>query len=212
MLFLVLLSSCTFYPHYERPCIEDASWREPLSTQNAVDVDWWKQFGDEVLDQLIEQTLANNQDLKAAISRVDQFQAQLMVARSKLYPQLNANGLAQRQKISETVTALPTGIKQIFNLFGAIFNASYLVDLWGEVRSAATVAYHDWLSSIEARRTVVLGLVSSVSSTYIQLRQLDQQLLISQATLKDREESLYLANIRFDLVLTSDLQVQQAIT
>ena len=212
-IFLLFLSSCTFYPHYDRPTVEDASaWRTPLETQNAVDIGWWKQFGDEVLDQLIDQALANNQDLKAAISRVDQFQAQLMIARSKFYPQIQANGIAQRQKISTSITALPPGIQQIFSVFGLVFNASYLVDLWGEVRSAATAAYHEWLSSIEARRTVVLGLVSSVSSTYIQLRQLDQQLVISNETVKDREESLYLANIRFDLGLTSDLQVQQAIT
>ncbi len=212
-LFLLILASCTLAPKYERPMLEEpTSWRETLETQGAVDAGWWKQFGDSTLDGLIDLALANNQDLKTAIARVDQFQAQLLIARSKLYPQLSGDALAQRQKISTSVTALPPGIKQVFNLFGLLFNASYLVDLWGEVRSGAEAAYHAWLSAIEARRVVVLGLVSSVASAYIQLRQFDQQLIIAFETLKAREDSLYLAKIRFELGLTSELQVEQAIS
>ncbi len=210
---LLFLASCTFYPKYERPGLEDPSaWRETLETQNAVDVGWWKQFDDNILDGLIDTALANNQDLQTAIARVDQFQGQLLIAKSMLYPQVSGGGLAQRQKISTSVTALPPGVQQVFNLFGLLFNASYLIDLWGEVRSGVEAAYHSWLSAIEARRVVVLGLVSSVSSTYIQLRQLDQQLIIAKETLKSRGDSLYLAKIRFELGLTSDLEVEQAIS
>jgi multidrug efflux system outer membrane protein len=209
----VFLASCTFYPTYERPTLGDvAAWRTPIDTENAVEVGWWHQFGDQVLNGLIDAALANNQDLKTAIARVDQFQAQLTIARSKFYPQVSGDVISQRQKISTSVTALPTGIKQVFNLFGLILNASYLVDLWGEVRSGAEAAYHQWLSAVEARRVVVLGLVSSVASTYIQLRQYDAEIAISRATLKDRETSLYLAKVRFELGLTSDLEVEQAIS
>ena len=211
--WLIFLASCTLHPTYERPCSNDPSeWRVPLSTENSVDVGWWKQFGDEKLDQLVHLALANNQDLRTAIARVDQFQAQLTIARSKFYPQLSGETISQRQKISSSVSALPSGIKPVFNLFGLICNASYFVDLWGEVRSGAEAAYHSMQSAVETRRSVVLGLVSSVLSSYIQLRQLDQQLLISAATFKSREESLYLAKIRFELGLTSQLQVEQAIT
>jgi multidrug efflux system outer membrane protein len=212
-LLFLLLASCTFYPKYERPGLEDPSaWRETLDTQNAVDVGWWKQFDDSTLDGLIELALANNQDLQTAIARVDQFQAQLLVAKSTLYPQVTGGSLEQRQKISTSVTALPPGVQQVFNLFGFLFQASYLVDLWGEVRSGVEAAYHSWLSAIEARRVVVLGLVSSVSSAYIQLRQFDEQLIISRETLQSRKDSLYLAKIRFELGLTSELEVEQAIS
>ena len=191
--------------------MQDASWRTPLNADNSVDAGWWKQFQDPVLDAMIEQALSHNQDLKALIARVDAYDAQLTIARSKLYPQVALDALAQRQKISDSVTALPTGIQQIFNLFGAIFNASYLVDLWGEARSGAEVAYHQWLSSVEARRMGVLALVSAVASSYIQMRQFDEQIRIAQETLGTRQESLYLAKVRFDLGLTSELQVEQAI-
>ncbi|MDE3055444.1 MAG: efflux transporter outer membrane subunit [Verrucomicrobiota bacterium] len=208
---LLFLAACTLAPRYERPetCCEEA-WRTPLTTSEDIKTDWWKQFGDPVLGELIQQALYNNQDLKTAIARVDQYQAQLMIARSQFYPQVSGEWLTSRQKISTTVTALPPNIKPIFNIFGIVFKASYLVDLWGEVRSGAEAAYHAWLSVIEARRSVVLALVSSVASSYIQLRQLDQQLKISEATKKTRDTSLYLAKIRFELGLTSDIEVEQA--
>ncbi len=211
-LFLLFLAGCTLYPRYERPAIDTASWREPLPTGNAQDTAWWKEFGDEALTRLIDQALAYNQDLKTAIARVDEYQAKLTIARSQLYPQASAGVLASRQKISTSVTALPPGIHQVFNLFGAIFNASYLVDIWGEARSGAEAAYHAWLSSVEARRTAVLGLVSAVATSYFQLRQYDAQLAISNETYASRKESLYLAQIRFELGLTSEMEVEQAMS
>jgi multidrug efflux system outer membrane protein len=213
-LFLFLLcSSCTLYPRYERPCFASSEdWRDPLPSQDETDIQWWTQFNDPVLNQLIEQALVSNQNLQVAMARVDQFKARLGIANSQLYPQIEAGALAQRQKISTSTIAPPPGVPPIFNTFGGLLQASYFVDLWGQIRSASDAAYHEWLSSIDTRRTVVLALVTSVGSTYIQLRQFDQQLIISLETLKTREESLFLANVRFDLGLTSKLEVEQAIS
>ncbi len=210
---LLLFAGCTLAPKYERPslCEMPSVWMTALSTENSQEIDWWKQFGDPILDSLIDRALSQNQDLKAAIARVDEFEAQLTIARSKLYPQLSGDAFASKQKISTSVSALPSGVKQIFNLFGAILNASYLVDLWGEVRSGAEAAYHAWLSSVEARKMAVLALVSSTASAYFQLRQFDSQLAIANETLRTRNESLYLAQVRFGLGLNSELEVQQAI-
>jgi multidrug efflux system outer membrane protein len=212
-LCLLFLASCTLHPNYERPSIEMAeNWHTPLSTKNAVDIRWWGQFSDPILDNLITKALYNNQDLKAAMARVDQVQAQLGISKSKLYPQLQSDGTGTREKTStSSATAVPSGVASTFNTFGWQLNASYLVDVWGEIRSGVEAADHQWLASIEARRTVVLGLISSVASTYFQLRQYDQQLLISIRTQKDLEHQLYLATIRFELGLTSQIEVEQAI-
>lgn len=212
-LISLFITNCTMHPTYVRPTLtEDASWRTSLSTENSVDVQWWKQFGDEVLNDLISEALANNQDLKTAIWRVNQYRAMLTIARSQYYPQLAVEEISTRQKISTSVTALPPGIKPVFNIFGLVLKASYLVDLWGEVRSGVEAAYHAWLSSVESRRSVVLTIVSSVANSYIQLRQLDAQLKVAENTLRTREESLYLANVRFELGLTSEIEVEQAIS
>lgn len=213
ILILILLASCSLQPNYERPYVDSPLvWRDSLPTADAVDIGWWKQFGDPVLDDLINQSIENNQDLKVAIARVDQFRADLNIARSKLYPQINLEPSASRQQIASSVTALPFGIQKVFNVFSYLFSATYLVDFWGEVRSAVDAAYHQWLGSIEERRTVVLTLISSVANTYIQLRSFDAQYEISKLTLRDRLWSEYLAQVRFDLGLTSQMQVEQAIS
>lgn len=213
LFWILFLYSCSFQPKYERPYMDaPISWRDPISTEDAVDIGWWKQFNDPVLDQLIDQALANNQDLKVAMARVEQFQANLNIARSKLYPQIDLDVSSSRQQVATSVTALPLGIQKVFNIFSYLFNASYLVDFWGEVRSAVDAATHQWLGSIEERKMVVLTLVSSVANTYIQLRSFDAQYEISQKTLKDRLWSEYLAKVRFDLGLTSQMQVEQAIS
>jgi len=212
LLFLLLCTSCTLYPPYHRPEFDyPEAWRASLSSDNAAEIGWWKQFGDEALNDLINEALDNNQDLKIAIARVDQFQAELGITRSQLYPQIELNGLTDRQKNSANVTSPPSSFKQIVNGFDFIFNASYLLDLWGQVRSAVEASYHEWLSSIEARRIVVLTLVSSVANTYIQLRQFDRQLEISQNTVEERNRYYYLAKVRFELGLTSEMPVEQAL-
>jgi multidrug efflux system outer membrane protein len=213
LLWLLLLTSCTMHPKYERPCVETPdSWRTAIDTKKAINIDWWKGFKDPVLDLLIEEALANNQDVKVAIARVDQFRAELGIARSKYFPQVQAKADGDRQHIASSITALPPGLSNTFNSYDLIFSASYLVDIWGEVRSKVESSYNQWLASIEARRSVVLGLVSSVASSYIQLLKLDQQLFIAHETVRAREESLYLAKVRFELGLTSELQVEQAIS
>ena len=212
VLFL-LFTSCTLYPPYHRPSFESTDeWRTPLNTDGAVDIGWWKQFGDESLNHLIDEALANNQDLKVAIARVDAFQAQLGIVRSQLYPQIELDGQGDHHKNSSNNTSPPSSGKQILNAFNFIFHASYLLDLWGEVRSAVEASYHDYLASIEARRIVVLAIVSDVANTYVQLRQFDQQLAIAKKTVEDRARYYYLAKVRFDLGLTSEMPVEQALT
>lgn len=212
LFLLIFLVSCTLHPRYQRPEMEmPQSWRTPVYCQKEIEQKWWQAFGDPVLDSLVERALFQNQDLQVAISRIDQYEAQLGIVRANLFPQLSVEGIGTRQKISSAVTALP-GNQDIFNVFGFIFKPSYWVDLWGEVRSAVESARADYLAAIDAERWVKLQLISSVINTYIQLRQSDSQLAISQRTLYDRQIALEQAQIRFELGRTSQLPVEQAIT
>jgi multidrug efflux system outer membrane protein len=96
------------------------------------------------------------------------------------------------------------------NDYRAVLTASYELDLWGKIRSATEASYAELLGEINARRTVILSVVSSVASSYMLLRQYDWQLQISKQTLRSREESYELAQLRFKEGLTSELEVAQA--
>lgn len=212
LLLTVFLQGCTLHPDYTRPCVEvPPNWKESANETSAyANYDWWQQFGDPILDELILEALANNNDLKVAMCRVCEFIGRLQVVQSKMYPQINALGSGVRQEIPVDVTALPPGVPRIFNQFDLIFSASYEVDLWGKIYSATEAAEASLFAEVEARRTVVLTLVSSVASTYILMRQYDMQLDISNQTYDSRVASYNLAKARYQGGLTSELEVKQA--
>jgi len=204
------MQGCVLYPKYHRPDVEvPDNWR--FSTDEAAtyaNEQWWKQFNDPVLDCLIDEALQNNNDLMVAIVRVRQFVGQLDIAQSGLYPQLNGTFNPYRQKNSLDVISFP-GTPQIYDLYTCLLNASYDIDIWGEIRSASDAAKADLLGSVETRRTIVLTLVTGVAISYIQLRQYDEQLKISQDTYRSRQESYKLAVDRYLGGLTSELEAKQ---
>ncbi len=215
-IFLAIsLVSCTLHPQYKREAVQaPQEWKVnfPDSIDGLQTESFWMLFQDPVLDQLVQQALKENQDLKAAIETVTIFLARYGVVRSKLFPQLDGGAQGTREKIPKDIVGLFAGDgQQIGNAFDLMFNASYLIDFWGEVRSASESSYHLYLASIQSRRSVVLSLVSSVMTTYFLLRQYDKQLDIAKETITAREESYRLAQIRYHLGLTSKLQVEQAL-
>lgn len=231
---LFFLFSCVLYPKYKRPCMEmPESWRVAADEASTVaNARWWQQFDDEILDALIEEALASNNDLRIATARIAEFRAHLGIASSLLYPQINAQGMVSRQRISQTIPGFgsSTGgstssgqgggggallpdfgeISPYSNDYLALLNASYELDLWGKIRSSTEAAYSELLASEDARRTVILSVVTSVAGAYIQLRQYDLQLEVSLQTSQSRKRSLDLAVIRFEEGLTSELEVKQA--
>lgn len=188
------------------------AWRFPADEDNVIaNLRWWEQFQDPVLNQLIVTALENNNDLKVAVHRVYEFYSTLGIVSAALWPAITGNAAANRNEVS--LTLVPTTVapnQRVFNQYITLLNLSYEVDIWGRIHSATDAALADLLSQIEARRGVVLTLVSSVAIAYIQLRQFDKQLEIAHDTYKSRIDSYNLAKIRYQEGLTSDLEVQQA--
>lgn len=217
IVFLLFLFSACIRPNYVPQHVDlPNSWRlETDESSTICNSEWWKQFKDPVLDDLILRALQNNQDLQVAISRVFEFYAQLGIVSSALFPTINGNASYTRTKSSIAtpvpITSTP-GVSRINNDFQAFFSLNWELDVWGRICSAVQAAYADFLATIEMRRGVVLTLVTSVANAYITLRQLDSQLEVSKKTLKSREDSLELAKIRFELGETSEMEVFMAIS
>lgn len=231
---MLFLHSCVLYPPYRRPCMEmPEQWRvQSDETSTVVNIRWWEQFNDPVLNVLIQEALESNKDLGVATARIAEFRAQLGIVSSQFYPQIFTQGNFSRQRTSQTIAGnlfssfdqpqneddggvlagLLKGIKisPYSNNYFVNFNASYELDLWGKIRSASDAAFADLIGQVYARRTTILTVVSSVASAYLQLRQFDRQLKISIQTFRSREESFELAKVRFREGLTSELEVAQA--
>lgn len=228
LLIFVLHSCASLAPKYHRPVTEiPCDWRIPTDSSSTIDnTYWWENLQDPVLNALIDEALENNKDLGLAVSRVYEFKARYGIVSSALYPQLNGQVNASRQRISQTAGFLGgfngngggNTIAPLFPLQFSPFNTNYLgvmnvayeLDIWGKIRNASAASYDELLAQIEVRRTVVLTLVSQVASSYILLRQYDEQLKIAKRTLESRIQSLKLAEVRFKEGLTSELEVKQA--
>jgi len=209
----LFLSGCMMGPDYQRPNANapSAFIYETKDAQNLVDTDWWKQFGDPVLDQLIAEALAHNMNVKVAAANVEQSIGVLTQTRSGLYPQIGYTGLAERARQSEAGVA-PEVARLLPNpsdTYQAALTATWELDLWGRIRRLSEAARANMLASDEARRGVILSLVASVATDYIQLRGLDEQLVIANNTLNAYGESVRLFTLQFKYGQVSQMNVAQ---
>jgi multidrug efflux system outer membrane protein len=171
---------------------------------------WWEQFGDPVLNDLIGSALKENYDLRIATARVEEYYGRYGATRADLFPQVGYGAAADRTSVSEKGIAAGTpGAGAIRNTYQAQFSASWEIDLWGKIRRATEAAQADLLAAEDARSGVILTLVSSVASAYVDLRSLDRQLEIARQTAKSREESVRLFEIRFKGGNISEMELSQ---
>jgi multidrug efflux system outer membrane protein len=205
-----LLPGCMVGPDYEQPMVESPGvWR--ITPEEAVDkanTAWWEQFQDPVLNGLINTALLENKDVRIAAARMEQFMAQVDITRSGFYPQVGYGIGGSRDQASENIIQFP-GIQTLNNTYQATLNVGWELDVWGRLRRASEVAQADLLAAEEGRRTVILSLVSSVATGYINLRGLDAQLEIAKDTVKSRKESLDLFDLQYEGGVISELTLAQ---
>jgi multidrug efflux system outer membrane protein len=209
---VLVLPGCMVGPDYVRPDVDTPDkWR--VEYKDATDISntaWWQQLEDPVLDGLILAALESNKDVRFAAARVEEFAARLSVTRSELYPQIGYGGSAERTQASrEGVTGIPPGVDRTNDAYQATLSAGWELDIWGRIRRASEAARANLLAAEEGRRTVILTLVSSVATSYIELRSLDKQLEIARGTLDTRGASLKLFELKFKGGVVSELELAQ---
>ena len=110
-------------------------------------------------------------------------------------PTLPTDPVVQGQLFTRNV---PFGGNSTFDTFLGTLNAAWEIDLWGRIRRATESSRADLLASNDARRGVVLSLVSQVAQTYFQLIELDAELEIAQRSTKTFGETLELFQRQFE--------------
>jgi len=214
LLVTTSLTGCMLLgPNYQRPEIEapNTYMYQPKDAAVEANIEWWKQYGDPVLDQLIIDALNDNKTVMIAAARVEQAAGVLTTQNATHYPQVGYQGGAARERFSEQ--GLPSsGAKNPDYAFHALAGASWELDLWGRLRRQTEAAEANLLATQEARRGVILTLVSAVALNYIELRSLDEQLDVAQRTLGSYAESLRLMELQFEHGRVSMLNVEQAKT
>ena len=213
---VLALAACTIGPDYRRPEVTlPALFRgldptAPPEPGSLGDLAWWTIFQDEVLQRLIQTALAENYDLRLAVSRILDAQAQVVITRSNQFPVVEGTAQAPFQATEGDRPPLFT-LENSFLPQGAI-NLSFELDFWGRWRRATEAARADLLATDEARHVVLSDLISAVAIAYFQLRTLDLDLEIAQRTVGLRQDSLRLVRLREEGGVVSLMDTYQAQT
>jgi outer membrane protein, multidrug efflux system len=212
----MLLAGCMVGPNYHRPPLDVPSeYREAVQKASASadapsvgDQGWWEVYSDPDLQALLTTAIKNNYDVKIAVARIDQAQAQLGSTRMYFLPQVTVDAAAGRTKTSQY--ALLPGASRTNNEAQVQILASYQLDLWGQLRRMSEAARANLLASRYAARAVNVTLVATVANSYFQLISLDSQLEITRRTVVAREKFVELTHAQHDRGYATGLDVATA--
>lgn len=205
------LAGCAVGPDYIRPASTLPESAQDVATAEApVNPTWWTLFGDADLNALVEQTLTANQDLQAAIARLEAAEAAAREAGADYLPRIGLEASTGRNKSSgETFNGKKIG--------GATYNSnrvaatlSYEVDLWGRIRRNNEAVRADTLASRFGRDSLRLTLVGQVANEYLNLRSLDAQIDVTTQTLESRKQAFKIVQARVNGGTASGLEQAQA--
>jgi multidrug efflux system outer membrane protein len=199
-------SGCVVGPDYRRPELDmPAEHRNaaPGATAASIaDTPWWQLFGDPLLIRLVEEALQSNLDLRIAAAQILEAQAQIVLARAPLYPQVSAQLQATRTNNNAA--------RETASSFLGALAVSWEIDFWGRYARATEAARALLLATEEGRRAVVATLVSGVGQTYLQLTGLRQRLDIVRRTADTQRDSLRLVTLLAKQGVQSAAEVRQA--
>lgn len=199
-------------PGYHQPAAkpppEFRSQITPAQAASLADLPWWKVFGDPKLQKLIAAALANNYDLQLAAGRVEQARAEVGVPASQLFPQIEYQGTAAREKSFVPLNQSQGNIT--FNTFAGLFNVAWELDIWGRIRRATEAARASLFAQEDVRRGVMLTLVSNVAAGYFNLLELKRELQIAQDSSQTYQRTLDLFTQRFRFGRANKLPVARA--
>ncbi|MEP5262707.1 MAG: efflux transporter outer membrane subunit, partial [Nitratireductor sp.] len=219
----LLLGACTLAPDYERPSAPVSStWPEGQAYDAdgtagkpgepvLADLGWRDFFLSEALRSLIEQSLANNRDLREAMLNVEQARALYRVQRADLLPGIRAEGSMARERIPGDLSA--TGQASTGTRFDVQANvAAYELDLFGRVRSLNEQALQEYFATEEARQAAQIALIAEVANAYLTLKADQRLLALTEETMQTQEKSLELVQMTFDRGISSKLDLAQSQT
>jgi outer membrane protein, multidrug efflux system len=211
---LALLSSgCMVGPNYRRPTVTaPAAFRGSAGVAQQAsfaDLPWWRVFQDDSLHELIKTSLANNYDLAVAATRVDQAREVAAQARAQYFPAIGYSTIISYGH-NQFVNSPASNMSGAQGFLLGIARASWEADLWGRIRRTNEAARAQYLGSEEARRGVMLSLVSDVSQAYFELLGLRYKLEIARETAQSYTSTLNIFTLRQQGGLGNELQTSRA--
>lgn len=164
---------------------------------------WWTRLNDPVLDQLVAEVLARNNNLAAATIRVRRAQLQAGLAEQALQPALAGSAsMGTRRSLEGDASSSRSS--------GVTLSASYEIDLWNKLGSQREVARWEALASEQDRQSTRLALVATTARLYWQLAFVNQRLAANTQSIAYAQTTYQLVQTQYRAGAASGLEVAEA--
>ncbi len=216
---LAVMTQASVGPDYVRPTnsipagFSDTgvgSWQVGHPADALPKGNWWTVFQDASLDALEMRATTNNQDLKAALARLEQARAATRGARADYFPSVSLDPNYSRTRYSPNGGLIyPNGAIHDIKV---PFDLSYEIDFWGRVRRNVEASVRDAEARAAAFEAFRLALNAEVAQEYFSWRATETELSTLRQTLGFRQEARSLVQARFEAGAANDLELARAET
>ena len=206
-----LLAGCmTVGPDYTAPPVQPVQLQgtaDPAFSSVSPVADWWSQFNDPVLTQLMHGALAGNLDLRIAMARVRMARAAFTEQRLDQLPHVSAGGSQDRRKQPDA----GQGGERVFSeTYQLGFDAGWELDLFGRQRRAAEAARADLGAERDNLLDAQVTVAAEVARNYFELRGTQKRIAVARQTLVNLRDTQQLTETRWKLGAGSELDVQSS--
>lgn len=208
------VTGCTTVgPDYTPPDVSSPkSWYSPLSGDLSSDgegpgalAEWWQNFDDPLLSQLIERALKNNFDIKMATAKLREARAERRITRAERFPTVEASGGYTKSRSNDA-----SGNGTTRDSYSLDFDAGWEIDIFGGIRRSIEAADAEYDSITENYRDVMVSMIAEIALNYIELRIYQKQMILAENNIRIQSETLELTHHRFESGLTTALDVERA--
>ncbi|WP_399425351.1 TolC family protein [Vibrio campbellii] len=203
------LSACTTlgpdYVHPEQSTLP-SDWSVEKAAQDTLQSEqklqqWWQQFNDPTLNQLVEMASQQNLDLEAAGLRIVQARSLLGISTGLQYPQVQTvSGNLARAYVND----------QGVNNAALSFDAGWEMDIWGKYARGIESAEAGYYASIASYHDIMVTITAEVARNYINYRTFQERILLSRRNIEIQERVVNITQVQFDSGNVTELDVQQA--
>lgn len=206
---VTIFSGCMVGGKYSRPSTPaNVVYPDATNSDTAALVTWFEIYHDTALQSLIKSAIDSNRDLLAAAANMEVARALSGAVKANLYPHFSYQAEAGGGSAGTDATKVAGGVSGgLFNVFGVL---NWELDIWGKLRHQSRAAVDNFLSSKANRDALQVSLVAEVATDYFILRDLDNELMISQNTFEGRKQNTELIKDKFEHGYVSELDLLQA--
>lgn len=209
------IAGCAVGPDYSPPALElpktFASADQEFSTEEGP-ANWWHNFQDPQLSSLVEQAVQGSNDVQLAVSRVNEARALRSISFIDLFPVITGAVRYDARRDSQVrFGGFEVGPKET-EVYGAGFDASWEVDLFGRSRRAREARVAEEAASIAGLQDALRTVAAEVGRNYFELRGYQHQLAVASRNAELQAESLKVIERKAALGESSELDAARART